>query len=274
MSLGMNDVPAGNSEIAVPASLNVHPVAGTTSGASSRRTRCVSVAERLIGRGGGISQSIRCARVHDVFVRRTSDGGAVRVPGHGQRDRGREPCPWLRRRIPSAPDQRVAARQQKRRRQIDGIGHRSRIVTGGSAIQPAVRLAAAIRRLVHHLVRAAAEIDRFENVEVERILDASTRVPRRQREIDDDRVAGDVGVELAEGLPDDLFVLAHGRKCVSAERRRFLRDDLNPGDMRIRSRGEGERAEDGRCEADESGHDVGDPTGFPRHHERRPASPA
>ena len=69
-----------------------------------------------------------------------------------------------------------------------------------------------------------------------------------------------VGVELAEGLPDDLFVLAHGRKRVSAERRRFLRDDLNLGDMRIRGRGEGERAGDGRCETEESGHDVGDPT--------------
>ena len=54
MSLGMNDVPAGNSDIAVPASLNVQPVAGTTSGASSRCTRCVSVADVPIGRGGGI----------------------------------------------------------------------------------------------------------------------------------------------------------------------------------------------------------------------------
>ncbi len=63
----------------------------------------------------------------------------------------------------------------------------------------------------HHLLRAAAEVDRFEYVEVERALDASSRVPRRQLEIDDDRVAVAL-VELAEGFPDDFFVLAHDRK--------------------------------------------------------------
>ena len=44
MSFAMNRVPAGSSEIAVPSSLYVQPLAGIDLGTSSSCTRCVSVA--------------------------------------------------------------------------------------------------------------------------------------------------------------------------------------------------------------------------------------
>src|SRR5213078_308009 len=75
------------------------------------------------------------------------------------------------------------------------------------AAQVRPRLAAAVRRLVHHLVGALAQIDRLQHVEVERVLDVAPGVPRRQRDVDDDRVLRIVRLHLAERLADDLFVL-------------------------------------------------------------------
>ena len=54
---------------------------------------------------------------------------------------------------------------------------------------------------------ALAQVDRLQDVEVERVLDLAARIPRRELDVDDDGVLRIGGIDLAERLADDLFVL-------------------------------------------------------------------
>ena len=103
-------------------------------------------------------------------------------------------------------------------------------------------LRAAVRRLVHHLVRAFAQVDRLEDVEVECVLDVAANVPRRQQDVDDDGILRIRGIDFAECLADDLLVLTDARPRVAAEGRRLGGDDLNPRDARF-----GRRWRQGPC---------------------------
>src|SRR5437899_680956 len=132
MSPAVSRVPAGRRWIDVPCASYAQPLAGTTCGASSRCTRCVSTA---------------------------FDGSSI---------------------------------------------------------------AAAVRRLVHHLVIAFAQVNRLEDVEVERVLDHAARVARRELEIDDHGILRIVRVDLAVRLADKLFVLPDALERVAAEGRRLL----------------------------------------------------
>src|SRR5262249_28414702 len=102
-------------------------------------------------------------------------------------------------------------------------------------------LAAAVRGLVHHSVAALREVDRLEDVEVERILDVAASVRRREPDVDDDRVLVVVRIELAERLADDALVLPHAWPGIAAEGRRLRQGgiDLDARDSRLRGRGEG-----------------------------------
>src|SRR6185503_4063333 len=97
-------------------------------------------------------------------------------------------------------------------------------------------LAAAIGRLVHHLVRALLELDRLQDVEVELVLDVAARVARRELEVDDDAILPVVGIDFAVRDADQLLVLADARPRITAERRRLAGGDLDPGDARLGER--------------------------------------
>ena len=184
---------------------------------------------RLIERRRRIAEGVGRPLADDVFVGRAGDGGAVGVDGDGQGDRGVEVGgAGAGAAVPPAPHQRVAARQEKRVREHLGAGHRAWIVAAGAAIQRRMRLAAAIGRLVHHLVVAAAQILRLEDVEIERVLDHAVLVSRRELDVHDHRVPGIARVELAERPADQLFVLSHAGKGVTAEGRRFPHRELDP----------------------------------------------
>jgi hypothetical protein len=76
-------------------------------------------------------------------------------------------------------------------------------------------------------VIAFAQVDRLQDVEIERVLDLPIRVLWRELKIDDDGILGVLGIELAECFADDLFVRPDALEGVSAEGRRLPRRDLN-----------------------------------------------
>ena len=214
-------------------------MAGTTCGVSSSCTRCVSVALRLVQRGGRIVERIRrVPRRHDVFVRRTGDGRC-----HPDSWRSGSVIVVLKSavlgasgQVPAAPDHRVAARHQERVREHGGLVIEPGSLPPEHTPERGPRLAAAIRRLVHHLVRALAQVDRFQDVEVERVLDVAAGILRRELDVDDDGVLRIGRVDLAEGFAGDLLVLPDAGPRVTAKRRRLRRGDLNLGDSRIGDR--------------------------------------
>jgi hypothetical protein len=57
-------------------------------------------------------------------------------------------------------------------------------------------------------VGALRQVDRFEDVEVEGVLDMSTHVPRRKREVYDHGILRITGIDFTKCLTHDLFVLA------------------------------------------------------------------
>ena len=59
---------------------------------------------------------------------------------------------------------------------------------------------------------ALAQVDRLQDVEVERILDLPVPVARRKLDVDDDIILGVARVELAERFAGDLLVLSDARK--------------------------------------------------------------
>ncbi len=193
------------------------------------------------------------AACHDVIVRRPGDRRAAGPFRHRNGDRRVEV--GLRgqrtgRPVPSAPDHRVAARHQERIGQHRRIDDGARIVGAARAARDTAErvpgLAAAIGRLVHHLVRALLQVDRLEDVEVERVLDLAARISRREGDVDDDGVLGIEGIDLAEGLAVELFILSDPRPRIAAECRRLFRDqDLGDARLRIvhaqRHPGNGER---------------------------------
>src|SRR5439155_3412540 len=109
----------------------------------------------------------------------------------------------------------------------------ARIVSADSTIEGRNRLPAAVRRLVQHLVVPFTQIDRLQDVEVERILDLSGSIPRRKLDVDDNLILCILRIQLAKRLPDDLLVLPDTRPRVSAERRRLLLRDLDLLDLRL-----------------------------------------
>src|SRR5262249_39731183 len=91
------------------------------------------------------------------------------------------------------------------------VRYRARVVAADPMIQGGYGLASAIRRLIHHLVIALARVNRLQDVEIERVLDIAPRIPRREREVDDDRISRVARADFGECLADDLFVLSDAR---------------------------------------------------------------
>jgi hypothetical protein len=85
-------------------------------------------------------------------------------------------------------------------------------------------------------VCALLQVDRLQDVEVERVLDLAPSIARREREIDDDGVLRVKRVDLAVGLAGELLVLANAGPGVAAKGRRLGRRDLNLGDARLGAR--------------------------------------
>ena len=136
--------------------------------------------------------------------------------------------------LPATADHRVAAWPQERVVERRGIGDRdSRIVSAGAAVERLERLAAAVRRLVHHLVTALAEIDRLQDVEIVLVDDATLIVHRRELDVGDDGVQRIVRVDLSGGDARDLLVLADTGERVAAESDRSRCDfDLRRASVR------------------------------------------
>ncbi len=193
-----------------------------------RRRALVERGRRIVERERGRS------RHHDVLVRRPGDRRAIGVLGDRQRDRRVEArSAGARRLVPAAPHHRVAARHQEGVCQHGRVRDRAGVVAAGHATEVSPRFAAAVRRLVHHLVRAATEVDRLEDVEVERVLDLAAGVPRRELDVHDHGVLRVEGIDLAERLADDLLVLSDARPRIAAKRRRFGGRDLDPDDAGV-----------------------------------------
>src|SRR5262249_58961887 len=107
------------------------------------------------------------------------------------------------------------------------VGDRAGIVaTGWETAEILPRLAATIRRLVHHLVGALAQVDRLQDVEVEGVPDGTVRVPLREPDVHDHGVLRVVGIHLAERLAGNLFVLPDAGPREAAKRWRLGCGDL------------------------------------------------
>ena len=201
----------------------------------------------LVGARGRVRHRVRRARRQEVLVARAGDRRAIRIHRHRQRDRGVEVgAVAAGRRIPPAPHHRVAAWHQEGVGELRGVGDRARIIAAvRRAVQRLPGLAAAIGRLVHHLVRALGEIDRLQDVEVERVLDVAVGVARRELDVGDAAVLGIGRADFAVGLARDLLVLADAGPRVAAERRRLVCGHGDLGDARLDGRRRGERAAGG-----------------------------
>ena len=68
-------------------------------------------------------------------------------------------------------------------------------------------------------------------LDVRRILDHSSGVARRQRDVDDHGVTGIIGIDLPERAPDKLLVLAHCAERHALERRRLHARNHDSGDV-------------------------------------------
>jgi hypothetical protein len=97
-------------------------------------------------------------------------------------------------------------------------------------------------------VSALAQIDRLEDVEIERVLDVASDVARGQLDVHDPGILRVERIDLAERLAHNLLVLSDTRPRVTAERRRFRGGDLDLRDVRLRHSGRadgGQREDDG-----------------------------
>src|SRR3979411_682656 len=103
------------------------------------------------------------------------------------------------------------------------------MVVAGETPPGAPGLIAAVRRLIHHLVGALAQVARLEDVEVKRVLDVSVGVPRRELKIDDPCVLLVERIDFGESLAGELLVLPDVRPGVAAEGRRLYGGDDKPG---------------------------------------------
>ncbi len=99
-------------------------------------------------------------------------------------------------------------------------------------------LAAAVRRLVHHLARALGKIDRLQDVEVEGVFHVAARVARGEFDVDDVPVLPVVRVHFSVRLPTIFSYWPTSGPRVAAESRRLRPRgvDLDPGDARLGER--------------------------------------
>ncbi len=188
----------------------------------------------LLARSGRVGELERRVARHDVFIAGAREGRIVGPDRDGQhRGRG-EPVQRSKIVLPAAPDRRVSARPQEGILQHGGIRQRRGIVGAGRrVVERLIGLAAAIGRLVHHLMIALAEVDRLEDVEVVGVLDVAVLIPRGQRDVRDDRILRVRRIYLALCDPDDELVLTDERERMAAEGGAALEDgDL--GDARVR----------------------------------------
>ena len=198
----------------------------------------------LVQRRRGVGQRGRRSRCphHDVFVGRAGDRRAVVIAR--DRELGRRVEGGVVESVqilPPAPHDGVAARHQERVGQHGRIrDRRARVVAVTARVDrdaPERRpgLAAAVRRLVHHFVRALGKIDRLQDVEVEGVLDVASGVSGRKLDVDDDSVLPVTRVDFTVRRADHLLVLTDLRPRVTAERRRLRPRGVNldPRDARV-----------------------------------------
>ena len=82
------------------------------------------------------------------------------------------------------------------------------LVPVGRVVERLVRLAAAVRRLIHHFAIALAWVQRLQNVEIVVIDDVALCVFRRERDVGDDRILRISRVDLARRDAGDDLILA------------------------------------------------------------------
>ena len=149
---------------------------------------------------------------HELLQGRTDNGGAIRIPRNGNRDRltAGASCD---RRLPAALNDRVSLTHQE---PDPGIGGRRRIVATGCGIvhDGKGHGVPAVVDVEEHAVIAAGRVDRSQDVDVGRILDHAADISRREREIGDHPIAAVVRGRLRQ---------TRGRRVFHTGRRRRTR---------------------------------------------------
>ena len=136
--------------------------------------------------------------------------------------------------LPSHPEEREALTHERAVAELRlgrRIGAAGRFLKCGEH-----RLAAAVADFVEQPAVAAPRVDGHEQVEVSAELDLAIRVARRELQIDDVRIAGEIRIEREVDLADDLLVGADGAERAAAENR-LAPLDAEPDHPRL----------DGRC---------------------------
>ena len=176
------------------ASVYAHPLAGTFCGGSSRWTRCVNVAfgASWFPEAAGIGQRERGRARHDVFVTRTGDGlrdviltRPARSPSLPVRLGGRGCFPSRSIRSCSRASKGTSSPAHR-------ISECCRVIQRFAAVwrvvERLVRLATAVRRLIHHFMVALAQIQGLQDIEIVLIHDVAVRVYRRELDVGNDRI--------------------------------------------------------------------------------------
>ncbi|MBI3797534.1 MAG: hypothetical protein HY268_11295 [Deltaproteobacteria bacterium] len=146
---------------------------------------------------------------HDLFQRRTSDWLVARGRDrHGHRQA--IVSGWCGR-VPARPDDGIALPHQ-----VAGAGI---LCSAGiidrwelwrrleRKIQGQIRdLVAPIGHITEQDLVAARCIQRFQEIEVGRVLDLAAGVARRQRDVGDDRVERALGIQLAKSAPHEFLI--------------------------------------------------------------------
>ena len=119
---------------------------------------------------------------------------------------------------------------------ILGRGGVVAVVAAGVVVLLESPEAAAVVDFEPQAMVALCEVDRLDDHEVGVVLDHAARVPRRIGDVDDDGVAGILGIDFAEGAAEELLLSADRTKGASLERRLLHPLDLDPRDPGLRPR--------------------------------------